>query len=504
MTPLAALHHQVVNNPDGVAFIDGHDRWTYARFAEQARRVACGLLDLGIRQGDRIVLHMPNRSELAVALYACFHIGATAVPMNIRFKAAELSPLLQRLRPALYIGDASLCDVMRGIDASILPLDRRFIVRTAGDGRHDQPWVKLVGGAGTVSVAPAVHSHALLLGTSGTTGIPKFVVHTAATLGASADLIANWGIRGKRRAVLVLPMVHAGGVFIFLTCIRFGVSMIMLERFDPEVVLDAIEAHRCDWLGALPFMYDALLKSQAHRPRNLDSLRFSVCGGDVCPLRLQIDFPDVFGGPLFSVWAASEAAGSLTCGPEPGPASCVTEGAEARLVDAAGAPARPGEVGELVVRGPNVTIGYWAGPEAIENAPENGWWRSGDLMRQDEKGNFWFVSRKKDLIIRGGSNISPVEVEHVLAAHPAVIDAAVVGMPDEVLGQRVAGFVQLKDGAAPTVLNDVLKAARGHLADYKVPEHLEAIVAIPRNALGKADRKTLAEMLARRGSDAAA
>ncbi len=134
MTPLAALHHQVANNPDRVAFIDGDHRWTYERFAQQARRVARGLLDRGIRTGDRIVLDMPKRSELAVALYACFHVGAIAAPMNIRLKAAELAPLLQRLRPALYIGLASMSDVTRAIDTSILPLDRRFVAGIAGEG----------------------------------------------------------------------------------------------------------------------------------------------------------------------------------------------------------------------------------------------------------------------------------------------------------------------------------------------------------------------------------
>jgi acyl-CoA synthetase (AMP-forming)/AMP-acid ligase II len=504
MTPLAALHHQVANNPDGVAFMDGHDRWTYSQLAEQAGRVARGLLDRGIRKGDRIVLHMPNRPELAVALYACFQIGAIAVPMNIRFKAAELAPLLRRLRPALYIGHTSLSDVLLAIDASILPLDRRFMVGTARAARYEQPWEKLPGEASAASQAPDVHSHAVLLGTSGTTGVSKFVVHTAATLAAVTDLTGNWGIRENRRALLVMPMVHASGLSIFITCIRYGVSMVMLERFEPDAVLEAIETHRCDWLACLPFMCDALLKSQAGRPRNVDSLRFCGTGGDVCPLQFQIDFPRVFGVALVSVWASTEALGSLNYGLEPGPVSRVMKGAEARLVDDAGVDVKPGEVGELLVRGPNISIGYWAGPDAIENAPEDSWWRSGDLMRQDEKDNLWFVSRKKDLIVRGGSNISPVEVEHVLAAHPAVIDAAVVGMPDEVLGQRVAAFVQLKSGATPTAVTDILKAAKSQLADYKVPERLEAIAAIPRNALGKTDRKALVEMLAQRRSGNAA
>jgi long-chain acyl-CoA synthetase len=504
MTPLEALHHQAVNNPDGVAFIYGHDRWTYARLADQAARVARGFVDRGLRKGDRIVLHMPNRPEMAVALYACLQVGAIAVPMNIRFKTAELAPLLRRLRPALYIGHESLSDVVLAIDTSILPLDRRFVVGTARAARYEQPWETLPGKAGAVSPASDRHSPALLIGTSGTTGVSKFVTHTSATLAATMELTGNWGLRENRKALLIMPMVHASGLFIFMSCIRFGVSMVMFERFEPDAALDAIETHRCDWLACLPFMCDALLKSQAGRPRDVDSLRFCGTGGDACPPQFQIDFPRVFGKMLVNIWATTEALGSLTYVLEPGPVSRVAEGAETRVADDAGAPVPAGEVGELLVRGPHVCIGYWAGPDAIESAvADDGWYRTGDLMRQDEKGNLWFVSRKKDLIVRGGSNISPVEVERVLAVHPAVADAIVVGVPDDVLGQRVAAFVQLKDGAAPAVVNDILKAARSQLADYKVPELLEAIAAIPRNAQGKADRRVLAETLVQRRKGAA-
>ncbi len=232
-------------------------------------------------------------------------------------------------------------------------------------------------------------------------------------------------------------MDHASGLSVFITCIRFGVSMIMLERFDPDAVLDAIEKHRCDWLGGLPFMYDSPLKSHAGRPRNIESLRFCGTGGDVCPLQFQIDFPRVFRVALVCISACTEVLGSLTYGLESGAVSRVNEGAEVRVVDDAGAPCRRAKSATAGARPQRVSIGYWAGPDAIENALERGWYRTGDLMRSDEKGNLSFVSRKKDLIIRGGSNISPVEVERVLAAHPAVIDAAVVGLPDELLGRRV-------------------------------------------------------------------
>ena len=197
-----------------------------------------------------------------------------------------------------------------------------------------------------------------------------------------------------------------------------------------------------------------------------------------------------------TVWASTEATGSLTYGLEPGPVSRVLDSAEVRLVDDGRVPVPVGELGEMILRGPNVSIGYWAGPGSTEGAPEDGWFYTGDLMRQDGKGNLWFVSRKKHLIVRGGSNISPLEVEQVLTSHPAVRDAAVVGVPDPELGERVAGFIQLVSTNPQNIdLKNIRSYLAERLADYKIPEKLKIVSEIPRNALGKVDRKLLLSLV---------
>jgi acyl-coenzyme A synthetase/AMP-(fatty) acid ligase len=267
--------------------------------------------------------------------------------------------------------------------------------------------------------------------------------------------------------------------------------MVLFERFDPDAVLDAIEQHECSWQLGLTFMWAAMLEAQRLRGRDVKTLRFCVSAGDVCPPQLQREFGVEFGVPLYSTWGASEAVGSLTYGLQPGPISRVAPGAQVRLVDDAGATVSRGEVGELLLRGPNVSVGYWGGPGVIQGMPKDGWYETGDFMRQDERGNLWFIGRKKDIIIRGGSNISPVEVETALRAHPAVRDAAVVGIPDDTLGQRVAGFVQLDHDARADIVNEILDAARTQLADYKMPERLQVVASIPRNVTGKIDRKAL-------------
>jgi long-chain acyl-CoA synthetase len=494
MTPTEALYHRANTQAKNVAFIKEKKIWTYERLATEVDRLAGGLIEHGVRKGDRVALHMANLPELVVAYQACFRVGAIAAPMNIRFKAAELRPLLQRLRPVLYIGQAALYRRVASIEPSILASNRRFVV---DDGFVNDPgvqsWTRLFAETNgePVRVAPDADAPAILLTTSGTTGEPKFVIHTLATLAKTTESLEHWDLDNHQITTLFCPMVHGSGLFTMLACIRFGVPFILHERFDPDAILDAIERYHCTWVLGLPFMFAALLHHQRARARNVDSLRTCLVAGDVCPAQLQDLFPCFFGIPLRSCWAATEACGSLTYGLQPGPVTRIARGAEVRLVDDNDLLVPRGEVGELLVRGPHVTIGYWAGPGQIKNPPKEGWFHTGDLMRQDEKGDLWFVSRKKHLIIRGGSNISPVEVERVLMAHPAVGGAVVVGVPDPDLGQRVAGFVQLADSAQSVDLNEILAFAAERLADYKVPETLEIIGEIPRNALGKVDRQLL-------------
>jgi acyl-coenzyme A synthetase/AMP-(fatty) acid ligase len=497
MTPTGALYHRVETSRGNVAFINYKEIWTYERLATEVERLAGGLAERGLQKGDRVALHMANLPELVIAYFACFRVGVIATPLNIRFKAAELKQLLQRLRPALYIGQAALYSQVASIDSSILASNRRFVVDCPVEDPQVQPWTRLFADVDGEPVRRTldVGAPAVLLTTSGTTGQPKLVIHTLETLSKIAEFYEHFDLDEGQIAALAAPMVHASGLFTMLACIRFGVPFVLLERFDPDALLDAIECHRCAWVIGLPVMFAALLRSQEARARNVDSLRTCLAGGDVCQSHLQDRFPSVFGIPLRSVWVSTEVCGSLTYGLQPGPVSRPVRGAQVRFVDDNHVPVPPGEVGELVLRGPHVTIGYWAGPGLVEDAPKGGWFHTGDLVRQDEKGNLWFVSRKKHLIIRGGSNISPVEVEHALISHPAVRDAAVVGVPDSELGQRVAGFVQLASSAHSVNLNELRAHVAEQIADYKVPESLIIVREIPRNALGKIDHNLLVTMI---------
>jgi long-chain acyl-CoA synthetase len=268
-----------------------------------------------------------------------------------------------------------------------------------------------------VSASPASYEPAVLINTSGTTGQPKFVVHTPATLSESLDLmIEHWGASNDDVMILPLPMAHMSGLISFLAYIQFGVPFILLEGFDASTVLDVIERHGCTYCIGFPAQYAALLEHQLARPRNLSSLRICLTGADVCPIDLQERIPSILGAPLYNIWGATEVVGSLTFGLQRGPVMRIVKGAQIRLIDDRGADVAHGETGELLIRGANVFARYWNDPEATEDSLRAGWYHTGDLMRRGEGDDLWFVSRKKDIIIRGGTNISPLEVEQALLA----------------------------------------------------------------------------------------
>jgi long-chain acyl-CoA synthetase len=504
MSPTGALMHQAQTRPTSAAFVFHEEVWTYERLATEAESLACGLAVRGVGPGDRVVLHMMNRPEMVVAYYACFKLGAIVAPLRTAFKFAELAPLLDRLKPALYIGEIGLYENIAPIADSILPPGKRFVVNGTVEEHGVQPWETLFDGVADASLSssPALYKPAVLINTSGTTGQPKFVIHTLETLGESADLIIkHWGLSDDDFVIMPLPMAHISGLISFLSFIQLGAPFVLLRSFDADTVLDAIERNRCTMYLGFPAHYAALLEGQRARPRKLASLRMCLTGSDVCPIDLQERIPAILGAPLYNLWAATEVVGSLTFGLQHGPVARIVKGAQIRLIDENGADVADGEVGELLIRGANVFEGYWNDPRATAESLRAGWYHTGDMMRRGEGDELWFVSRKKDIIIRGGTNISPAEVEQALvAAHPAVEQAAVVGIPDAVLGQRVFGFIKLADGTSDTVLPEILANAATRLASYKVPEALRILDELPRNALSKIDRNMLQTMAARTGN----
>ncbi len=405
MTPLKVLDCDTSFRPDDVAFIQNDDIWTYKRFTDEINRLASGLLSVGLRKGDRVALHMRNLPELAVAYFACFRIGAIAAPLNTRLKASEVEQHLKRLEPALYIGQDDLYyDDVAEIAESVLAAHARYVVGTARKGDPVNPWSELLAASSDLPELPkpSLDAPAILLATSGTTGVPKYVTHTLATISATAELCSELAISHEDITIVATPMVHANGFFLFVGSLWHGAQIILHERFDADAVVDDIERYRATWFAGLPVMLGEIFQSQQRTARDVTSLKTCAAEGDICSPRVQQQFKTHFGTPLLSLWVSTETIGSLTFGSQAAPVSRISAGAEVRICNQDGTAVPIGDVGELQIRGPNVTIGYWEGSDVIRDATQDGWYRTGDMMRQDANGELWFVSRTKDIIVRGG------------------------------------------------------------------------------------------------------
>ena len=490
-----ALQHLAQNRPVDKAISAQGQSWTYQELSATVDQVAKAFKGLGVAPGGRVVLHLTNTPELVIAYQACFRIGAIAAPARSTLKAAELQPLLSRLQPSLYVGQASVYASVRGTATDVLPLDRRLLVGKVPQDDGTRRWDDLLGlvPPGISLGEPDPDAPAVLLTTSGTTGTPKFVAHSLRTLAATGRAQEGVGLHAEQVALGNTPLVQAAGLFWMMGCFCLGAELVLVEQFDADVVLDLIERHRVTSVKGTPIMWAGLLERQRDRPRDVASLQTCSTAGDVCPEALQREFAETFGTALETTWSSSECGGAFTTGSYCRPIFPAI-GSEIRIVDADNAPVVQGETGELLVKGPTLAVGYWTAPGKLTALGPDGWFRTGDMMRQDDEGGLWFMSRKKELLVRGGANISPVEVERVLAGHPAVLDAVVVGIPDRAWGERVVALVKLQPGTGDGMIGEVVAHASSQLAEFKVPEHLVTVDAIPHLPSGKIDRKRAAEI----------
>jgi long-chain acyl-CoA synthetase len=478
-------------------------RLSYGGLLAGVERYARSLLKRGVRPGDRVALQMGNSIEAVLVSLGCLRIGAILAPLSVRLTEVELGALLSRLRPVLFFAEETRASRLGCLDPKIVRYDARYFLGRAVTDSFGVRWEDfLVDDAdGSLPDHPDRTAAAVLLLTSGTTAEPRFVAHTLQSLSHALDTYVLLRSDDDARPVMMVgtPFSHASGFITTLLSIRFGTRLRLLQTVDADACLDAIEIDRCSWFIGAPYLFAELLACQRVRPRDADSLKFCLAVGDVCPAGLQHQFQETFGVELRTAWGATEVMGAVLHGP-PGASGRRGPAAQLRVVDEHGAEVAAGEVGELEVRGPSVAVGYWLAPGRIDPARRQGWFATGDLMWLEPTGELWFAARKKDLIIRGGINVSPVEVEAVLLSHPLVHEAAVAGAPDPVLGQVVVAAVRLVASAGANSIDDILSMARDRLADYKVPTRVRRVKALPRNPQGKIDRRALARLLADQSS----
>jgi long-chain acyl-CoA synthetase len=457
----------------------------YRALDAAASSVARLLGDLGVRPGDRVGVMLPNVPQFAIAYYGILRAGGVVVPMNVLLKERETEH---------YLGDSQAKAVFAWHEfaqpARAGAAETGATCVVVGPGEFAPPLAK----AGEMLDEPREQQDtAVILYTSGTTGSPKGAELTHGGLNRNASAVVDLLALGEDGEVILgaLPLFHSFGQTSCLNAsISAGACLTLLPRFDPGKALKIIERDRVTVFQGVPTMYSALLHHADCERYDVSSLKFCVSGGAALPVEVLRQFEETFGCTVLEGYGLSETSpvASFNHRGRPRKAGSVgtpIAGVEMKVVDDHGRDLSLGEVGEIVIRGHNVMKGYWNNPQATADAIDgDGWFRTGDMARMDEDGYFFIVDRKKDVIIRGGYNVYPREIEDVLYEHPAVREAAVIGVPHDELGEEVAAVVALKPGSsvAPEQLRTYVKE---RVAAYKYPRHVWYVDELPKGSTGK-------------------
>ncbi|MEE1829644.1 long-chain-fatty-acid--CoA ligase [Streptomyces sp. SP17KL33] len=455
----------------------------YAELDERSARAAALLRAEGVRPGDRVALMLPNVPEFVVLYYGVLRAGGVVVPMNPLLKTRETEyHLTDSGAVLLFEWHQAPGEGARGAAAAGV---RHTAVEPAAFAQALAGHEPLPGVAETADDDVAV-----LLYTSGTTGRPKGATLTHGGLRHNTEVNTVHVQRMTPEDVVVgcLPLFHIfGQICTMSVAVRAGASLTLIPRFEPQAVLDAIARDGATVFEGVPTMYAALLQHPAGA--DVSTLRMCVSGGASLPVEILHGFERGFGCAVLEGFGMSETSPVVTFNHPDRPRKAGSIGTpiqdvEVRLLDDKGQDVAPGEVGELAVRGPNVMKGYWNRPEETAAAIPDGWLRSGDLARQDEDGYLYIVDRKKDMIIRGGYNVYPREIEEALHEHPAVALAAVVGVPHAHLGEEIAAAVVLRPGAHATP-DELREFVKDRVAAYKYPREVWLMDSLPTGPSGK-------------------
>ncbi|EFH6341156.1 medium-chain fatty-acid--CoA ligase [Escherichia coli] len=501
--------------PDKIAVVDNHGAsYNYSALDHAASCLANWMLAKGIESGDRIAFQLPGWCEFTVIYLACLKIGAVSVPLLPSWREAELVWVLNKCQAKMFFAP-TLFKQTRPVDL-ILPLQNQLPqlqqivgVDKLAPATSSLSLSQIIADNTPLTTAITTHGDELaaVLFTSGTEGLPKGVMLTHNNILASERAYcARLNLTWQDVFMMPAPLGHATGFLHGVTApFLIGARSVLFDIFTPDACLALLEQQRCTcMLGATPFVYD-LLNVLEKQPADLSALRFFLCGGTTIPKKVARECQQL-GIKLLSVYGSTESSPHAVVNLDD-PLSrfmhtdgYAAAGVEIKVVDDARKTLPPGCEGEEASRGPNVFMGYFDEPELTARAlDEEGWYYSGDLCRMDEAGYIKITGRKKDIIVRGGENISSREVEDILLQHPKIHDACVVAMPDERLGERSCAYVVLKAPHHSLSLEEVVAFfSRKRVAKYKYPEHIVVIEKLPRTASGKIQKFLLRKDIMRR------
>lgn len=496
-----------------ISEVDGRS-WSYSEFTTAVARTAQMLRGRGIRDRDVVSLLLPNSAEYIIGYFACWHLGAIAGPVNSHLKPEEVAWIVSNSQSKMLMtDDATVSSGRLGRCSDRVEIVTNWPPADAGSDAADAE-ADITG-----------DDEAIIIYTSGTTGKPKGCLLTHGNLIANARQITKWlGFGTDDRLLTVMPLFHMNAVTVTtMTALYAGGSTVVSQKFSASRFWDIVEKYQITSFGSVATMLSMLL--QGRGPSEMDpeqyedprceSLRFAMCGSAPVPVEVLRKFEERFGVLVIEGYGLSESTCRATFNPPDEnrrPGSCGKPiGNEMRVVDEDDNDVPDGELGEIVLRGPNIFKGYFKNPEATAEAFRGGWFHTGDIGYRDADGYFFIADRKSDMIIRGGENIYPREIDDVLYTHLAVAHAAVIGVPDELYGEEVAAFIVLKDGYTQTETQvegglspgthvsaeDIINFCKLHLADFKCPKTVYFVDDIPKGPTGKLLKRELANRFSR-------
>lgn len=517
MNLIDQVHEISLQNPEKTAYHFMGKNTSYREFGQSVVRFAGALQALGIQKGDHVAFLLGNTPHFMIVLYATMRVGATAVPINPIYAPDEIAYIVKDSDAKAVIALDMLLPLVEKAHLALPNVVSYVICET--DPTAAEKMAQL-----PESVKPKVHSFtqlllasqpaaqtaqiaggdvAVILYTSGTTGKPKGAMLTHENLYSNArDIGLYLKMDAKDRVIATLPVFHVFALTVVVNApLLIGATIVLVPRFNPKDVFEAIKSQQATVFAGVPTMFNFMYQLPEVDPEDFASVRLAVSGGSPMPVALLHNFEDKFNVRISEGYGLSEASPVTCFNPidrerKAGSIGTSIVNVENKVVNELGEEVAVGEVGELIVRGPNVMKGYYKMPEETEAALRDGWLYTGDLARIDEDGYFFIVDRKKDMIIVGGYNVYPREVEEVLFAHSGILEAAVVGLPDPDFGEKVNAYVVLKD---PSVTVGELHAhCAAHLAKYKVPGNFEVLEELPKNATGKILRRSLKDQALKR------
>ena len=491
---------------DKVAVYFDDQRITYKQLQASVNRVANGLKKLGVEEGDRVLMRLPNIPPAIVCNFAIIKIGGVSLPTSALFARTEIAHVANLAEAKVMIVAQAMMEEVEKAKPDLKTVKTIVVVAPPGseDAIRAQGYVPYADLMKNPDQCEAVKRDrmdvSVLLFTSGTTGLPKGTAHFMEESLIVADGFGKycWEVSDKDVIGGPAPIAMAAGYStVAVIPFRYGGAVSLIPRFDPVAMFKNIQNHKITIMSALPTAYRKMLVDINPKDYDFSSLRFCTGGGEALTAKTYLDWKEKFGLETYEGLGTTEMmfvfiSSAVTKKVKPGLIGTACPGYEVKVIDENFNPVKPGEVGKMIVRGPTGTM-YWKDNEKQKSAVKNGWCLAGDVVTMDEDGYVQFLSREDDLIKSSGYRIGPEEIEEALVTHPKVADAGVVGVPDPVMGQKTKAFVVLVPGAAASddLKKELVEYCKGKIAVYKLPREIEFIDAMPRTAVGKLLRRVL-------------